>query len=155
LNDDGVGEPGAPGRSLRLDVDLARLADVRAFVRATVIRMGADERAVGDIVLSVDEWVTNVVRHGYRGGHGPLEVDVDEEGSDIVVHVRDGAPVFDPATAPPFDPETPLHLRRPGGMGIHLMYDLMRSVEHRPLPGGGNEVTMRRVSRSAEAGGIA
>jgi len=145
----------ASGRTLRIDMDLERLAEVRAFVRATATSLGADERAVGDLVLAVDEWVTNVVRHGYRGGHGPLEVDLDQEGSDIVVHVRDGAPVFDPATAPPFDPATPLHVRRPGGMGIHLMYDLMGSVEHRPLAGGGNEVTLRRVSRSAEAGGIA
>lgn len=150
-----VPEPDAPEHSLRLDVDLSRLADVRAFVRASVRDLGADRGAEGDIVLAVDEWVTNVVRHGYGGGHGPLEVDVDLEGSDIVVHVRDRAPVFDPATAPPFDPARPLHERRPGGMGIHLMYDLMASVEHRTLPGGGNEVIVRRGSRSAEAGGIA
>ncbi len=139
-------------RTLRLEVDLAHLAEVRAFVRAGAAAMGADARAVGDTVLVVDEWVTNVVRHGYRGGHGPLEVELDQEGSEIVVRVRDGAPAFDPATAPPFDPATPLRVRRPGGMGIHLMYDLMGSVEHRPLPGGGNEVTMRRVGRSMDGG---
>jgi serine/threonine-protein kinase RsbW len=140
---------------MRIDVDLPRLADVRAFVRGTVTGLGADRQTAGDIVLAVDEWVTNIVRHGYGGGHGPLEVEIDEEGTDIVVRVRDRAPIFDPATAPPFDPATPLRARRPGGMGIHLMYDLMGSVEHRPLPNGGNEVTLRRVGRSSEAGGIA
>jgi serine/threonine-protein kinase RsbW len=150
-----VDDPTASGHSLRLDIDLLHLADVRAFVRGRAASLGADPRAVGDVVLAVDEWVTNVVRHGYRGDHGPLEVDVDREGSDIVVQIRDAAPVFDPATAPPFDPATPLRQRSPGGMGIHLMYDLMGSVEHRPLPGGGNEVTLRRVSRSPDEGATA
>jgi serine/threonine-protein kinase RsbW len=145
-------EPSNKERTLRLEVDLGELAEVRAFVRSGAMALGADDRAVGDIVLAVDEWVTNVVRHGYRGGHGPLEVALGQEGSTIVVRVRDRAPVFDPATAPPFDPSTPLRARRPGGMGIHLMYDLMSSVEHRPRSGGGNELTLRRGGRSLEGG---
>jgi anti-sigma regulatory factor (Ser/Thr protein kinase) len=103
----------------------------------------------------VDEWVTNVVVHGYRGAHGPVEVEVGRDGSSIVVRVRDRAPVFDPADAPGFDPSVPLERRRLGGMGIHLMRELMDSVEHRPLPGSGNEVTMRRGGASARSGGNA
>ena len=141
--------------TLRLDADLARLAEVRAFIRVSAERLDADDHAVCDLVQAVDEWVTNVVRHGYRGTSGPVEVEVDRDGAEIVVRVRDRAPVFDPADAPPFDPGVPLEQRRPGGMGIHLMRDLMGSIGHRRLPGGGNEVTMRRVCRSAAAGGNA
>jgi serine/threonine-protein kinase RsbW len=140
---------------LRIDADLDHLAEVRAFVRVTVADLGGDDLAAGDVVQAVDEWVTNIVRHGYRGGHGPIEVELGREGRDIVVRVRDRAPVFDPADAPPFDPGVPMHRRRPGGMGIHLMMDLMGSISHQRRAGGGNEVTMRRVGRSAEAGGIA
>ncbi len=149
----GAAPGGAATSTLRLDADLGHLAQVRAFVRATAPALGADDHAVDDLVQAVDEWVTNVVRHGYRGSHGPVEVDLGRDGPDIVARVRDRAPVFDPADAPVFDPMTPLHRRRPGGMGIHLMQDLMGSIGHRRRPGGGNEVTMRRVGRSTEPGG--
>jgi serine/threonine-protein kinase RsbW len=151
--DGGAVPAGIPVHTLSLDADLATLGEVRAFVRATARELGADDQAVGDLVQAVDEWVTNIVRHGYRGDHGPVEVEIEGDGPQIVLRVRDRAPVFDPADAPPFDPDTPLHQRRPGGMGIHLMMDLMGSIGHRHLPGGGNEVTMRRVARTPEAGG--
>lgn len=140
---------------LGLDVDLARLGEVRAFVRFRASALGADEEAVGDLVQAVDEWVTNIVRHGYGGGRGPVEVELQRDGPEIVARVRDRGRVFDPADAPPFDPEAVLHRRRPGGMGVYLMHALMGSISHQARPGGGNEVTMRRVGRTAAAGGLA
>lgn len=153
--DPGPAPAHASGATLRLDIDLEHLAQVRAFVREVTAELGADEEAVCDLVQAVDEWVTNVVRHGYRGSRGPVEIEIDRDGAEIVVRALDRAPVFDPADAPPFDPLVPLHRRRPGGMGIHLMHDLMSSIGHRRRAGGGNEVTLRRVRRSVNAGGNA
>jgi serine/threonine-protein kinase RsbW len=138
---------------LTLDVGVDRLADVRAFVRDAAPSLGADEVAVADLVQAVDEWVTNVVTHGYREGHGPVEVELARDGTSVVVHVRDRAPAFDPRTAPPFDASLPLARRRPGGMGIHLIHTLMDSMERRPRAGGGNELTLRRSGRTAATGG--
>ena len=141
--------------TLRVPADLTRLAEVRAFVRAGVLGLGADDEAVADLVQAVDEWVTNVVVHGYREGHGPLEVDLDRDGPAIVVRIRDRGPAFDPRDAPPFDPSLPLERRRPGGMGIHLMRESTDSIEHRLRPGGGNELILRRVGRSTARRGNA
>lgn len=145
------GVPGATavrGTALHLDARVERLAELRAFIRAHAAELGADETAVTDLVQAADEWVTNVVVHGYRGGPGPVDVELDRDRASIVLRVRDLAPVFDPCDAPRFDPSVPLDRRRPGGMGIHLMRELMDSIEHRSLPGGGNEVTMRRRGRA-------
>ena len=139
---------GASDRTLRLQADLGRLAEVRRFVREVAPAVGADDRTVIDLVQAVDEWVTNVVVHGYRGSPGPVDVELERDAASIIVRVSDLAPVFDPGVAPRFDPSVPLERRRLGGMGIYLMRDLMDSIEHRPLPGGGNEVTMRRHCRT-------
>ena len=139
---------GGPGTLLHVPARLDACAEVRAFVRGRAAELGADETATTDLVQAVDEWVTNVVVHGYRGSPGPVDVELERDAASIIVRVSDLAPVFDPGVAPRFDPSVPLERRRLGGMGIYLMRDLMDSIEHRPLPGGGNEVTMRRHCRT-------
>ncbi|MBF4766538.1 ATP-binding protein [Nocardioides agariphilus] len=140
------------GSSLQVTASLDVLAEVRAFVRSTAAGLGADTDTVSALVQCVDEWVTNVVVHGYRGP-GPVEVSFGREGADIVVDIRDAAPAFDPATARPFDPDVPLERRPFGGMGIALINDLCTVFEHRSLSGGasqaGNVVTMRRPAHTA------
>lgn len=136
--------------SLHVTASLEILAEVRAFVRSTSRALGADRRTVGALVQSVDEWVTNVVVHGYDGASGPVDVEVRGAGADIVVVVRDTAPPFDPATAPAFDRDVPLEQRPFGGMGLALIRDLCAVFEHHALPAGGNEVTFRRPALSAD-----
>lgn len=136
------------GSTLRIAASLEVLAEVRAHVRSTVATLGADARASSALVQAVDEWVTNVAVHGYSGEPGPVELTIRRDDEDIVVVLRDEAPAYDPATAPPFDRDVPLEQRRFGGMGIALINDLCTSFEHRTLsgqpPNVGNEVTMRR-----------
>ncbi|MEW6224250.1 MAG: ATP-binding protein [Chloroflexota bacterium] len=133
---------------MRCGGDVAELASVRAFVRRSAAALGAGETLAGEIVQAVDEWVTNVALHGYRGGGGPVEVELSRDEAGIVVRIRDHAPVFDPADAPPFDPSVPLERRRPGGMGIHLILEITDRFTHRTIPGGGNEVTMHLATDS-------
>ena len=147
--------------SLHVTASLEVLAEVRAFVRSTTRALGADRRTVGALVQAVDEWVTNVVVHGYGGASGPVDVEIRGDGADVVVVVRDKAPVFDPASAPAFDRDLPLTQRPFGGMGIALIKDLCASFEHRTLsgttsgqpPAVGNEVTMRRPATTVEHDG--
>ena len=133
---------------LRIDADVHRLKDVRSFVRAESRAHGTDNASIEDLVQAVDEWVTNVIVHGYRGQPGPIEIELVPEGSEIVVHIRDQAPAFDPATAPPFDPSLPLERRPAGKMGIHLIRELCDRFEYRVAVGGGNELKLGRSTRT-------
>lgn len=143
------------GEVLRLEADLASLAGIRRHVRERLAGLGADGRCVDDLVGAVDEWVTNVVRHGYAGRGGPVEIVVAAEAGDAVVTVRDAGPPFDPADGPPFDPAVPLGARRLGGMGLHTILALTDDTTHRALAEGGNELTLRRTLRPADGGGDA
>lgn len=132
---------GAPA-TLRIEADLARLKDVRAFVREAAPGLGADQASIDNLVQAVDEWVANVIVHGYRGGAGPIEVSVGRGAGEIEVRVRDEAPAFDPDTAPAFDRTVPLEQRPFGKMGIHLIRELSDRFERAPAPDGGNDVTI-------------
>jgi anti-sigma regulatory factor (Ser/Thr protein kinase) len=57
------------------------------------------------------------------------------------------APPFDPTGVPEPPLDVPLGQRRLGGMGIHLARALTDGFDHRILPTGGNEVTVRKRRR--------
>jgi serine/threonine-protein kinase RsbW len=136
--------------SLRLTADVSHLAKLRHFVENTAARWRADAREMEDVVLAVDELVTNVMMHGYRGRPGPIEVTLRAADGDLMVRVRDQAPEFDPTQVPPPDLTSPLEERPIGGVGLHLVRNMVDELHYRPLRGGGNEVIV--VKRGIVAG---
>ena len=105
---------------------------------------------MADLVQAVDEAATNVIRYGYRGSPGEIEMTAALVGDHIVITLEDRAPVFDPLTVSPPDLSIPPQHRKPGGMGIHLMRLATDSIEHSARPGGGNILTLTR-SRARRA----
>jgi serine/threonine-protein kinase RsbW len=128
--------------SLLVDADATSLAAIRRFVRAAASADGLDPARIDGLVQAVDESVTNVIAHGYRGAPGAVEVDLRRDGRDLVVVVRDDAPPFDPTTVPMPDRAAPLARRRVGGMGVFLAREACDEMRYRPIPGGGNELTL-------------
>ena len=125
---------------------------MRAIVREVAGDCQATADCVGDLVQAVDEAATNIIRYGYGGGPGDIDMTTELVGDDIVITLEDRAPEFDPLTVAPPDLAVPPELRKPGGMGIHLMRLAADSIEHRPRPGGGNILTLTRsrVRRAKE-----
>jgi serine/threonine-protein kinase RsbW len=131
-------------RRLRIPADLGRLADARGLVREVAESSNAPPTCLDDLVQAVDEAASNVIRHGYGGSPGWLDVAAELVGDRIVVTLEDEAPPFDPTTVPEPDLAVPPGRRRPGGMGIHLMRLAMDTIVHSPRPGGGNILVMSR-----------
>jgi serine/threonine-protein kinase RsbW len=121
------------------------LAAVRAFVREHVGAAGGDAEMTSDLVQAVDELVCNVVGHGYAGRPGDVEVAFVETVDSLGFRIRDDAPPFDPRSVPDPPLDQPLERRRLGGMGVHLARTLTDGFDHRILPSGGNEVTVRKL----------
>ena len=62
---------------------------------------------MADLVQAVDEAATNVIRYGYRGEPGEIEMTAELDGDDIVITLEDRAPDVRPAeraAARPVDP---------------------------------------------------
>ncbi len=144
-------ERAAGGKSdtITISADVAQLAGVRAFVREHVAAAGGDAETAADLVQAVDELVCNVVGHGYGGRPGIVEVAFVASPTEIGFRIRDDAPPFDPTALPVPPLDRPLAERRLGGMGVHLARTLTDGFDHRILPAGGNEVTVRKRRRSS------
>ncbi len=127
---------------MRITANLKDLALIRRFVEEAATALKADPAAIPDVILAVNEAVTNIILHGYRGQPGIVEIEVGREGDSLVVRLRDQAPPFDPNDVPPPDLTLPLEKRPLGGMGVYLTRQLMDKVVHLVTPQGGNELTL-------------
>jgi serine/threonine-protein kinase RsbW len=133
-----------PSRTLRLAAELADLAQFRLFVQESAGACGVAAGDVVNIVLAVDEAVTNVILHGYAGRCGAVELEVTRAQDALVIRLRDEAAPFDPTgVAAPDLTVSPLE-RASGGLGLHLIRQVMDQLTYRRLPGGGNELTMSK-----------
>ena len=82
------------------------------------------------ILLSIEEIYTNFVKYNPKGGDR-IEVQLDCGTDRVVASLTDyEANRFDPREAPPVKLEMPLHERKPGGLGIHIVKQVMSEVEY-------------------------
>jgi len=133
-----------PEPTLRISAELKNLSQARHFIQERAGALGADRDVIADVILASDEAVTNIIVHGYQGRPGMIEIELGRNGDAIVVYVRDQSAPFDPTGVPPPDVTQPLEERPLGGMGIHLIRQLMDEVTHHTRPQGGNELIMTK-----------
>jgi len=128
--------------SLHIAAELRNLAEIRRFVQKTASALGLDAAMIPNVALAVDEAASNIITHGYQGQGGVIEIEMSQERDALVIRVRDQATPFDPTKVPSPDLTVPLEQRTAGGLGIHLIRQIMDEMTHRVMPQGGNELTL-------------
>lgn len=128
--------------SLRFDADLRSLKHIRRAMIDAANQIGARRDSIDDVVYAANELISNTITYGYGNQAGPIWIDIWQEGDTLYVSIRDTAPVFDPLSMP-----LPRNLikrgqQRIGGLGLFLTRHLLDDLQHRPLPGGGNELLL-------------
>ncbi len=127
---------------LRFEVDPANLKTIRHKVEevASALGFGADDTA--RLVLAIDEAVTNLLRHAYKGDtSGLATLRFKRQNNTLVIYLRDYAPdVYDNSIKP-----RDLSQTRPGGLGINFIDTVMDSWEFAtPKDGFGNLLIMKK-----------
>jgi len=142
---------------LQVSADPRLLSTVRAMVRSYLAEAGFDRERTDEVVLGVDEACTNAIRHGCKGCEDlmfRIAFRSDEEWIEIQL-VDSG----EPAPAQVFERREraepgSLDEIQPGGLGVHLIYEVFDEVTFCPGQDEGNCVTMRlrrpRLGRSHE-----
>jgi serine/threonine-protein kinase RsbW len=132
----------APHFSLNVVAELQNLAEIRDFVEKSAAMLGVTPSIIPNLQLAVDEAVTNIILHGYRGQVGQIEIVVERRAEDLVISLHDYAPPFDPTSVAAPDLTLPLAERVPGGMGLHLIRQTMDQISYRSTEAGGNQLTL-------------
>ena len=109
--------------------EIARLVDM---LEAFGAQSGLTDDATFKLTLALDEIVANVVRHAFDDHQEHrIEVKVTIDDRTVTASVEDDGRAFDPREAPVPDLNLPIEMRKPGGLGMHLVRATMDSVEYR------------------------
>jgi serine/threonine-protein kinase RsbW len=141
LSEPGISDNGSAPR-LRVPAERKELAVIRSFIQTQAGSAGFSDESVDDLVLAVDEAATNIIIHGYEEKPGLIEVTFCSTHDTARITLRDRAPSFDPLQVPPPDINLPLHERKAGGLGIHLMRQCVDEICYRLPEEGGNELLL-------------
>ena len=108
-----------------------------------------DEDFLYELVLAVEEAVTNIILHGYEGKNGVITLLIQPNQGSVEIILQDDAPPFDPTSVPA--PRLDLHLdERPlGGLGVHIMRKHSDEMSYHRTPTGLNELKLVKVYPSS------
>jgi anti-sigma regulatory factor (Ser/Thr protein kinase) len=121
------------------------LSGARDLVAAVAKRLGFDDRSCGQIALAVDEALCNVMCHGYdRKPDGVIWLSLSplEDGGapGLRIVIEDEARQIDPARIKGRD----LDDIRPGGLGVHIIREVMDFAEYEKRDSKGMRLTLQK-----------
>lgn len=140
-----------PHFKVELRAEPTYLAGVRQLVAGVCQRLGFDEKACSQVALAVDEALANVIRHGYgcpcdrpiwvsispragADGAAPgIHVVIEDEARHVEVCDLKGRDLNDP---------------KPGGLGVHIIRQVMDEVEYAKRSPCGMKLTMIKHNRA-------
>ena len=124
------------------------LCVVRAAIETAVRRLGFNETDAAQIILAVDEAMANCIRHGYQGATDKpiwlqFHATPHETEPSFRITIEDHGRQIDPDQ---------IHGRelddvRPGGLGVHIIRQVMDEVSYSRREGCGMRLVMSKKLR--------
>ena len=143
-----------PDIRIQMISDPMYLSGARELVASVSRRLGFGEEACGQIALAVDEALCNVIRHGYdRRKDGPIWLSLwpradNGAGAGVTIVIEDEARQVDPETIRGRD----LEEIRPGGLGVHIIRQVMDDVRYEKREKAGMRLTLVKMRKNDKAG---
>jgi anti-sigma regulatory factor (Ser/Thr protein kinase) len=137
----------SPHIRVELVSDPVYLSGAREMVSAVTRRLGFSEEGAGQIALAVDEALCNIIRHGYdRRTDRPIWLTLTPitgdqgKASGVTIVLEDEARQVDPQQIKSRD----LEEIRPGGLGVHIIKEIMDDVRYEKREQTGMRLTMSK-----------
>lgn len=144
---------GAQPVRIELRSDPRLLSGAREFVSAAARRFGFPELDCARIALAIDEALANVICHGYkRRPDGPIWLtlwltDQSNGGPELKVVIEDEGEQVDIENIKGRD----LSDIRPGGLGVHIIQEIMDHATYERRNPAGMRLTMLKHAQPAHA----
>ena len=118
--------------TLELDAEIESLATADKAVGDFAESMSWPDEATFKVKLVLEEILMNVISYGGDSSHKPrITLHLSQQNDLLSMEISDDGIAYDPLTAPPPDLESDLDDRPIGGLGVHLVRELMDNVSYR------------------------
>lgn len=126
-----LGEASTEQRHIVLHNDIRQIPQLARFVEDIAVDKKLDQSLTMSLNLALEEAVTNVILYAYPpGADGLVVVEAILSQGRLTFILSDSGGAFDPTGAPEADVSSSLEERPVGGLGIHLVRQIMDSVSY-------------------------
>jgi sigma-B regulation protein RsbU (phosphoserine phosphatase) len=127
---------------IRIPSSADQLHGLREEVKKVLEKQGCEQDIINNVVLGVNEACMNVIQHAYGEGHsGEIILEILDVQGELVFRLTDFADTVDKSCIKPRD----LDDIRPGGLGVHIINEVMDKIEYLDPPNGvGNVLEMKK-----------
>ena len=131
-------------RNLLLQNDVGQVPKLTAFVDDVCEAMGFDATTTMKMNLAIEEAVVNVMNYAYpQGTIGDIHIEAQANDVRLKFIIADNGVPFDPTAQKETDTTLSVEDRPIGGLGIHLVRQLMDSINYERADGK-NILTLRK-----------
>ncbi len=121
---------------LTLANDVKEVTKMNTFIKDVLAHLNIDKSLVSKMRLALEEAVVNVIEYAYPAGRkGDVNICVTHDGKRLRFIITDSGIAFNPTEASSADTTLSAEERPVGGLGIHLMRQLMDSVNYERING--------------------
>ena len=130
-------------RSITLPNDIATITQLSELVETVCEEKGLDMALTMNLNLALEEAVVNVMSYAYPDSQGDVKVDIMIDDQKVVSTLTDSGIPFDPTQKGDVDTTLPAEERPIGGLGIHLVKQIMDKVSYQYV-GNQNILTLEK-----------
>ncbi len=118
-------------RRLTLPNDIETIPQLSEFIDTIAEEAGLDMSFTMSLNLALEEAVVNVMTYAYpEGTIGYVDIDIKTDGKQFTCTLSDSGTPFDPTQNPEADTTLSAEDRPIGGLGIHLVRQIMDEVSY-------------------------
>jgi len=121
------------------------LGEMCDFVEASTLQSSLVHDDAFAFRLAAEEICKNIIQHGFDGKKpGQMSLSFEKDPQNAKLIIRDDGRYFHPDQAQAPDLEADWEERKIGGLGIHLVKELMDEISYQEMDGGGNQLTLEK-----------
>ncbi len=118
-------------RVLTLDSDIAELERLGQFLDEFCRLEGLSREICNQLQVALEELVINAIKHGgCEPKEGAIQLSIRKDGTEVSIVLSDSGVGFNPLNVPEPDLTKSLLDRPVGGLGIHLVRNLIPSIRY-------------------------
>ena len=116
---------------LTLHNDIRQISRLPGFLDEVTREMDIAPGVTAQLNLAIEEAVVNVISYAYpKGTCGTVDIDARREGNSLAFIISDSGTAFDPTAREAIDISAGVDERPIGGLGIHLIREIMDQVSY-------------------------